>query len=147
MTEPKLKPIDPSPTPWDYSTWGFYCDNCGIFFDLVTQGRVETVPGNLCGYSTYWHKTCNKEARYIGYSREAVASEASPREGWCPECEVVVDEAHMKRHGEPAPRDVCREKWMTDTLGDGLATQREKAAYDAGWRDRERASALDHSKT
>ena len=70
-------PIDPSPTPWDFSTWGFYCDECRTFFDLVTQGRVETVPGNLCGYSTYWHKACNKQARYIGYDRSPVRATES----------------------------------------------------------------------
>ena len=70
-------PIDPSPTPWDFSTWGFYCDECRTFFDLVTQGRVETVPGNLCGYSTYWHKACNKQARYIGYDRSPVRAPES----------------------------------------------------------------------
>jgi hypothetical protein len=59
-----MKPIDPSPTPWDFGTWGFYCDVCEKFFDLVRDGRVATHEKNLC---SYWHKPCGQPARYIGY--------------------------------------------------------------------------------
>lgn len=61
-----LKPQDPSPTPWDFSTWGFYCDSCRKFFDLVADGKVE---GNQNGH-TYRHN-CGNEARYIGYDRNS----------------------------------------------------------------------------
>jgi len=59
-----MKPIDPSPTPWDFSTWGFYCDTCERFFDLLDEGEVRTYEGNTCDH---WHKPCGKPARYIGY--------------------------------------------------------------------------------
>jgi hypothetical protein len=58
-----MKPIDPSPTPWDFGTWGFYCDACEKFFDLVRDGKVVTREGNT---STRYHK-CGAEARHIGY--------------------------------------------------------------------------------
>ena len=53
-------PLDPSPTPWDYTTWGFYCDACKTFFDVVIDGSVDAL--------TMWpfHK-CGAKARYIGY--------------------------------------------------------------------------------
>lgn len=59
------KPIEPSPTPWDFSTWGFYCDDCEAFFDLQKEGSVLMQDGNTC---TYQHK-CGHPARYIGYDR------------------------------------------------------------------------------
>ncbi len=62
------KPIDPSPTPWDHSTWGFYCDFCEKFFDLLRDGKVLTHKGNTCSYE---HK-CGQPARYIGYDHDAV---------------------------------------------------------------------------
>jgi hypothetical protein len=62
-----MKPIDPSPTPWDHGTWGFYCDTCDVFFDLVMQGEVKTYDDNTCDY---WHKACGHQARYIGYDHE-----------------------------------------------------------------------------
>jgi len=61
-----MKPIDPSPTPWDHSTWGFYCDTCEKFFDLVMDGRVNVYGDHTCDYS---HKACGQTARYIGYDR------------------------------------------------------------------------------
>ena len=57
------KPPDPSPTPWDFNTWGFYCDACEKFFDLVANGKVVMREGNT---STPYHG-CGAEARYIGY--------------------------------------------------------------------------------
>lgn len=60
-----MKPIDPSPTPWDHSTWGFYCDTCDCFFDLLTDGKVTLPEMGIC---VRWHK-CGAEARYIGYAR------------------------------------------------------------------------------
>jgi hypothetical protein len=64
----QMKPIDPSPTPWDFSTWGFYCDTCEKFFDLVHDGKVVTHEGNTC---TRYH-SCGAEARYIGYDPNVV---------------------------------------------------------------------------
>jgi hypothetical protein len=61
-----MKPIDPSPTPQDRNTWGFYCDTCDKFFDLVTGGKVWINDG---GYFSYEHKACGQPARYIGYVR------------------------------------------------------------------------------
>ena len=61
----KHKPIDPSPTPWNHNTWGFYCDTCEKFFDLVRDGKVITYED--CTH-TYEHK-CGQSARYIGYDR------------------------------------------------------------------------------
>jgi hypothetical protein len=69
-----IKPQDPSPTPWDFSTWGFYCDTCGKFFDLVAAGKVE---GDENGH-IYRH-SCGSVARYIGYDRNA-SSEPAPFE-------------------------------------------------------------------
>lgn len=48
------------------NTWGFYCDACRKFFDLVRDRRVMTHEGNTC---TRYH-SCGAEARYIGYERE-----------------------------------------------------------------------------
>lgn len=64
------KPIDPSPTPWDHSTWGFYCDTCERFIDLLDEGRVET--DNVDKTIARYHKECGGEIRYIGYDHEAV---------------------------------------------------------------------------
>ncbi len=62
------KPVDPSPTPWDFSTWGFYCDACEVFFNLVEDGKVTVLEDDTC---TQYHK-CGAESRYIGYrEREA----------------------------------------------------------------------------
>ena len=58
-----MKPIDPSSTPWDFSTWGYYCDTCERFFDSDELNVLLPEP-NIC---TYEHKTCGKPARYIGY--------------------------------------------------------------------------------
>src|SRR6266404_3759683 len=63
------KPVDPSPTPWDYSTWGFYCDTCEKFFDLVFEGRVLLHEG---GYCSHEHKVCGQPTRYIGYDRSKI---------------------------------------------------------------------------
>jgi hypothetical protein len=65
-----LGPEDPSPTPWNFSTWGFYCDACERFFDLVRDGRVETHEGNAC---VHYH-SCGAEARYIGYDHSKIKS-------------------------------------------------------------------------
>jgi hypothetical protein len=59
-----MKPIDPSPTPWDFSTWGYYCDKCEKFFNLFTEGDVLFFEGNACSYQ---HVACGQIARYIGY--------------------------------------------------------------------------------
>lgn len=61
-------PPDPSPTPWNFNTWGFFCDRCMHFFDLVENGRVTTFEKDGEGYAVYWHK-CGQQARYIGYER------------------------------------------------------------------------------
>jgi hypothetical protein len=76
-SEPEVGPKDPSPTPHDHSTWGFYCDACKKFFDLVRDGKVVTHEGNTC---TRYH-SCGAEARYIGYAAEAVAPEPKPKIG------------------------------------------------------------------
>lgn len=62
------KPIDPSPTPWDSNTWGYYCDTCEKFFDLLEDGQVKTYGDCTCDY---WHKPCGQQARYITYDRDA----------------------------------------------------------------------------
>lgn len=46
--------------PW---TWGFYCDACERFFDLISDGSVEAI-GN--GYVIRRH-SCGAEARYISF--------------------------------------------------------------------------------
>jgi hypothetical protein len=63
-------PIDPSPTPWDFNTWGFFCDNCMTFFDLLQHGKVLTFmdEDGEC-WASYEHK-CGQPARYIGYCRD-----------------------------------------------------------------------------
>jgi hypothetical protein len=71
--ESSVKPLDPSPTPWDRSTWGFYCDACDSFFDLVMLGEVRLPKPGIC---TYWHKACNQQARYIGYDHDAITPES-----------------------------------------------------------------------
>jgi hypothetical protein len=61
-------PVDPSPTPWNHDTWGFFCDNCMTFFDLMESGKVVTHEPDENG--EYWHHyehKCGEEARYIGY--------------------------------------------------------------------------------
>lgn len=60
-----MPPIDPSPTPWDFSTWGFYCDTCERFFDLVKDGKVILYEDTTCSYE----HSCRNPARYIGYVR------------------------------------------------------------------------------
>jgi len=65
MAELIAHPKDPSPTPWDFSTWGFYCDACAKFFDLIRDGHVITHDDNTCNH---FHN-CGAEARYIGYCR------------------------------------------------------------------------------
>ena len=59
-----MKPIDPSPTPWNHSTWGFYCDHCEKFFPLNWDGKV-LVDDSSC--LSYTHNICGQRARYIGY--------------------------------------------------------------------------------
>ena len=63
-----MKPVDPSPTPWNFDTWGYYCDNCEGFFDS-SDLKVQVHEGNTC---TYVHTKCGKNARYIGYDSLAV---------------------------------------------------------------------------
>ena len=112
---PEASPRDPSPTPWDFSTWGFYCDACKVFFDLVKDGRVETHPGNIC---TRYHK-CGKEARYIGYLRTAAVPEAS--EPSRRERHIYVDEATNTTHiGKPA---------APEASGEPLAAQHEHTPH------------------
>lgn len=60
-------PVDPSPTPWNFNTWGFFCDFCMTFFDLVMDGDVLTFEDNTCSYQ---HTACGQIARYIGYRRD-----------------------------------------------------------------------------
>lgn len=69
------KPADPSPTPWNWSTWGFFCDHCMMFFDLLEQGKVNVYDDNT---SSYEHKACGQPARYIGYDH-AVECDPQPR--------------------------------------------------------------------
>ncbi len=38
---------------------------------------------------------------------------SEPQRGWCPECEVVVDEEHMKRHASEPKVDPRMKKWRT----------------------------------
>jgi hypothetical protein len=59
----KSKPDNPSPTPWDFSTWGFYCDSCERFFESNDLKPV-LLEG---GYISYEHKVCDGPARYIAY--------------------------------------------------------------------------------
>ena len=61
-------PVDPSPTPWNFNTWGFFCDACMTFFDLLTDGKVRTFEKDGECYADHWHK-CGAQARYIGYDR------------------------------------------------------------------------------
>jgi len=68
-----MRPVDQSPTPWNFSTWGFYCDACEVFFDLVMQGEVKLPEPGIC---TYWHKACGQPARYIGYDHSRVFDRA-----------------------------------------------------------------------
>lgn len=63
----KSVPRNPSPTPWDFSTWGWYCDTCHRFFDSAELG----VANDYDGYIAYGHKACESPARYIGYVRES----------------------------------------------------------------------------
>jgi hypothetical protein len=65
----ETKPIDPSPTPWDHNTWGYYCDTCDVFFDLSSQGKVIVYENCT---SSYQHKACGQAARFIGYDHDAV---------------------------------------------------------------------------
>lgn len=67
------KPANPSPTPWDFSTWGFYCDMCKRFFDSSEQLGVLCEKEGI----SYEHKTCGNVARYIGYDHRAVNPEPS----------------------------------------------------------------------
>jgi len=60
-------PIDPSPTPWNFNTWGFFCDNCMTFFDMLEDGKVITYEDCTCSYE---HK-CGQPARFIGYDHSA----------------------------------------------------------------------------
>lgn len=63
------KPVDPSPTPWNFHTWGFFCDNCMRFFDLTEDGKVITsVDKDGECWASYEHK-CGQSARYITYDR------------------------------------------------------------------------------
>ena len=76
------KPLDPSPTPWDHKTWGFYCDACQKFFDLVRDGKVLThenvisrvLPDGTTEdgteYLVSYEHWCGAPARYIGYLRD-----------------------------------------------------------------------------
>jgi hypothetical protein len=59
-------PADPSPTPWDFNTWGFFCDACMTFFDLLQDGKVILHGDATCHHE---HK-CGQAARYIGYCRD-----------------------------------------------------------------------------
>jgi hypothetical protein len=63
------KPLDPSPTPWDHRTWGFYCDACQKFFQLNWDGKVITFEKDGECYASYEH-WCGAPARYIGYLRD-----------------------------------------------------------------------------
>lgn len=63
----RAKQTDLSPTPWDSSTWGYYCDRCEKFFDLVTEGYVLA---DAKDYVSYRHGECDQQARYIGYLRD-----------------------------------------------------------------------------
>jgi hypothetical protein len=60
----------PSKTPWDFNTWGFYCSVCKTFFDLCKDGTVEVCDD---GAFFLYHK-CGIKAHYIGY----VNSDAKP---------------------------------------------------------------------
>jgi hypothetical protein len=62
-------PKDPSPTPWNFRTWGNYCDACQKFFDLLTDGRVETFEENGECYAQKFH-WCGCPSRYISYLRD-----------------------------------------------------------------------------
>lgn len=57
-----MKPIDPSPTPWDHSTWGFYCDYCERFFDILKESIVIYRKRKI--EATH---TCGNSYRYISY--------------------------------------------------------------------------------
>jgi hypothetical protein len=63
-------PPNPSPTPWDSSTWGWYCDTCRKFFDSKELKAIPTSEG----WIIYEHKTCGQPARYITYQRDAASS-------------------------------------------------------------------------
>lgn len=71
-------PADPSPTPWNFNTWGFFCDACMTFFDLLDDGKVRTFEQDGECYGDYWHK-CGARARYIGYDRFPQSNRRSPR--------------------------------------------------------------------
>jgi hypothetical protein len=60
--------IPPPGDPNNRSTWGFWCDSCEKFFDLVMDGKVVTHEGNYC---TRYHK-CGAEATYVPYRRDVV---------------------------------------------------------------------------
>ena len=83
-----MKPADPSPTPWDFSTWGFYCDACEKFFELWEEGMVRAEEGNTCSYvhmgPAGWRHLeklpCGQKARYIGYDHDKLTGPKG--EGW-----------------------------------------------------------------
>jgi len=58
-------PPDPSPTPWDFSTWGYYCKDCVKFIDVYSECGMGIGDSGL----RVVHKHCGKEATYIGFDR------------------------------------------------------------------------------
>lgn len=73
---PASAPRDPSPTPWDFSTWGFYCDKCHKFFE--SEQLHPVLMGG--GYISYEHKVCQGPARYITYERPPADSDRAKLE-------------------------------------------------------------------
>ena len=59
-------PLDPSPTPHDFRTWGFYCDYCARFF----ESEELCVITNADNTSANTHKLCGAISRYISYQRK-----------------------------------------------------------------------------
>lgn len=99
---PKPKPIDPSPTPWDHSTWGFYCDTCEKFFQLCWDGSVVPIGTDPDDPNTviikYVHNACGQDARYIGYDHNAKRPTCGLCGGEMPEGEEM-----FKYHGHSGP--------------------------------------------
>ena len=123
-----MKPIDPSPTPWDHSTWGFYCDTCDVFFDLMNDGKV--IVADDCT-TTYEHKPCGQQARYIGYDHYAVRPNGCGQAGRDERLLQAVQDSSIIYYG-PHPCDLCNSgKIVRGSVEQGFGDIR--LDYPEGW--------------
>lgn len=131
MNKTKISDDSTNLTQEDFSTWGFYCDSCKVFFDIQIDGAVHSSVDGI----SYSHK-CGSGARYISYDRRAVSETKMLREQLSvaqEQCQRSAMQGEQLRHTVQELREEIEQEttMITSLKGIGMELQQANASLRA----------------